>query len=132
MVSEAHFAMLKCLLLNGGGFMAISHDKENQALIVRVDRSKIVTHLKPALGEMLLRLHVYRCTADANACRTYYEELSRVDGMYLEWRETVLANKPPPLLFVHANTYLDGGTVSLKEYDPTAEGIIQSWAERDV
>lgn len=124
--------MLKCLLLNGGGFMAISHDKENQALIVRVDRSKIVTHLKPALGEMLLRLHVYRCTADANACRTYYEELSRVDGMYLEWRETVLANKPPPLLFVHANTYLDGGTVSLKEYDPTAEGIIQSWAERDV
>lgn len=124
--------MLKCLLLNGGGFMTISHDKENQALIVRVDRSKIVTHLKPALGEMLLRLHVYRCTADANACRTYYEELSRVDGMYLEWRETVLANKPPPLLFVHANTYLDGGTVSLKEYDPTAEGIIQSWAERDV
>lgn len=112
--------------------MAISHDKENQALIVRVDRSKIVTHLKPALGEMLLRLHVYRCTADANACRTYYEELSRVDGMYLEWRETVLANKPPPLLFVHANTYLDGGTVSLKEYDPTAEGIIQSWAEREV
>lgn len=124
--------MLKCLLLNGGGFMAISHDKENQALIVRVDRSKIVTHLKPALGEMLLRLHVYRCTADANACRTYYEELSRVDAMHLEWRETVLANKPPPLLFVHANTYLDGGTVSLKEYDPTAEGIIQSWAERDV
>ena len=112
--------------------MTVLHDKAKQNLTVRVDRSKILTHGKPALGRMLLRLHMYRCTADAESCRRYYEELSRVDGKYVEWRETVLANKPPPLTFVHANTFLKGNTVMLKEYEPSAEGIIESWAERKV
>lgn len=83
---------------------------------------------------MLLHLHMYRCTADVGGCRAYYEDLSRVDGRYLEWRETVLANKPPPLVFVQANTFLDEttGNVTLKEYDATVEGVIQSWSERGV
>ncbi|KAL2024244.1 hypothetical protein VTK56DRAFT_9400 [Thermocarpiscus australiensis] len=129
--SRAHFAILKCLLLHGGGAVTVTHDKHTRSLKVQVDRDKILTHGKPALGNMLLRLHMYRCTADADACRTYYEHLSKVDGEYLEWRETVLANKPPPLVFVQANTFLDGeDKVVLKEYEPTVEGVIQSWAER--
>lgn len=46
--------------------------------------------------------------------------------------ETVLVNKPPPSIFVHANTFLDGDTVTLKEYEPTIEGVLESWAERKV
>ncbi|KAJ3521737.1 hypothetical protein NM208_g13157 [Fusarium decemcellulare] len=129
---RAHFAMLKCLLLDGDGVVTVTHDKAKNLLTVRVDRSKIHTHGKPALGKMLLHLHMFRCTADARGCRTYYEDLSRVDGEYVDWRETVLANKPPPLIFVHANTFLDGDVVTLKEYELTIEGIIESWAERRV
>lgn len=57
-----------------------------------------------------------------------------MDGRFLAWRETVLANKPPPLVFVQANTFLDGddGEVVLKEYEATVEGVIQSWVERNV
>lgn len=112
--------------------MSITHDKATQNLKVTVDQSKILTHGKPALGNMLLRLHVYRCTADTSACRAYYEDLSRVEAEHLEWRQAVLANKPPPLVFVQGNTLLDGETVVLKEYPQTAEGVIQSWAERMV
>ena len=124
--------MLKCLLLDGGGVITVTHDKPGKCLTVRVDRSKIRTHGKPALGKMLLHLHMFRCTADAKGCRTYYEKLSRMDGEYVEWRETVLANKPPSLIFVQANTFINGDTVEVKEYEPTVEGIIQSWAEREV
>jgi dipeptidyl-peptidase-3 len=130
--SRAHFAMLKCLLCDWGGVMTVTHDKAKQSLTVKVDRSKIRTHGKPALGKMLLHLHMFRCTADVEGCRTYYEDLSRVDGDYIEWRETVLVNKPPPLIFVHANTFSSEDTVTLKEYEPTIEGVIQSWAERKV
>ncbi|KAJ8131987.1 hypothetical protein O1611_g1639 [Lasiodiplodia mahajangana] len=130
--SRAHFAMLKCLLIDGDGVVTVTHNKQSQSLTVRVDRSKISTHGKPALGKMLLKLHMYRCTADADGCRAYYEELSRVEDQYLEWRQAVLANKPPPLVFVHANTFLDGDTVTLNEYEPTIEGLIESWAERGV
>lgn len=120
------------MLLDGDGVITVAHNKPKKCLKVQVDRSKIRTHGKPALGKMLLHLHMFRCTADAEGCRTYYEELSRVDEEYVGWRETVLANKPPPLIFVHANTFLDGDTVTLKEYEPTIEGVIKSWAERKV
>jgi len=129
---QAHFAILKCLLLNSNGCVSVSHDKAERGLTVRVDRSKISTHGKPALGRMLLHLHMFRCTADAKGCREYYGELSKVDGEYVEWRETVLATKPPPLIFAQANTFLEGETVVLKQYEPSVEGVIQSWAERGV
>jgi dipeptidyl-peptidase-3 len=81
---------------------------------------------------MLLRLHTYRCTADIQSCRDYYEDLTRVDAEYLVWREIVLAQQEPKWLFVQANTFLRGEEVVLKEYAATAKGVIESWAERQV
>lgn len=82
---------------------------------------------------MLLRLHIYRCTADVQSCREYYEELSRVYDEYLVWRDIVVAKKEPKWVFVQANTFLDDDKkVILKEYEPTAKGVVQSWAERRV
>ncbi|KAI0813655.1 peptidase family M49-domain-containing protein [Xylaria sp. FL0064] len=130
--SRAHFAILKCLLVDGDGVITVTHNKQAQSLTVRVDRSKIGTHGKSALGKMLLRLHMFRCTADAVGCRAYYEALSNVDSQHIEWREAVLSNKPPPLVFVHANTFLQGDAVTLKEYKPTIDGLIESWVERRV
>ncbi|KAB5563119.1 peptidase family M49-domain-containing protein [Coniochaeta sp. 2T2.1] len=130
--SRAHFATLKCLLTDAGDFMTVDCNKREQKLIVRIDRAKIRSHGKPALGRMLLRLHMYRSTADVNSCREYYEYLSQVDSMHLEWREIVLAQKQPRWVFVQANTFLHGDEVVLKEYDATLQGVVQSWVERDV
>ncbi len=127
MLWQAHFAILKCLVADGDGVITVTHNKQAQSLTVRVDRLKIRTHGKPALGKMLLQqLHMYRCIADVEGCRAYYEVLSKLDNQHVEWRQTVLANKPPPLVFAHANTFLDGDTVTLKEYEPTIEGLIES------
>ncbi|KAL8855986.1 MAG: hypothetical protein Q9178_007356 [Gyalolechia marmorata] len=128
--SRAHFAMLKCLLRDGKGFMQIDCNSSGDELQVRVDRSRIFSDGKPALAGMLLELHMYRCTADVQSCRSYYEELSKVDGEYLEWRRIVLVKMPPKWVFVQPNTSLDGNEVILKEYEPTPEGVIQSWTER--
>ncbi|KAK7448564.1 dipeptidyl-peptidase 3 [Colletotrichum acutatum] len=130
--SRAHFAILNWLLKDGGDCVEIEHDKTAETLTVRVNRAKIATHGKPALGRMLLHLHMYRCTADVQACRVYYEMLSTLTQKHLEWRKVVVASKPPPLVFVHANTSLEGDEVILREYEPTVEGLIQSWAERRV
>ncbi|KAI4188464.1 MAG: hypothetical protein L6R41_002143 [Letrouitia leprolyta] len=130
--SRAHFAMLKCLLRDGNGFMTIHCNSEANELKVFVDKDRVKTDGKAALRGMLLRLHMYRCTADIENCRQYYEDLSKVDGQYLEWRSIVLARKQPKWVFVQANTFLDGEEVTLKEYNPTPEGVIQSWLERGV
>ena len=128
--SRAHFAMLKCLLRDGKGFMQIDCNSSDDELQVRVDRSRIISDGKPALAGMLLKLHMYRCTADVQGCRSYYEEFSKVDGEYLEWRRIVLMKMPPKWVFVQPNTSLDGNEVVLKEYEPTPEGVIHSWTER--
>ena len=124
--------MFKSLLAAGDQFLTIHHDRVNQKLTVRVDRTKISTHGKPALANLMLRLHIYRCTADVDACRTFYEGLTKPDGQFLEWRDIMLANRPAKQIFVQANTFLEDGNVVLKEYDATVEGMIQSWAERKV
>lgn len=113
--------------------MSVDCDGASRKLTVRVERGKITTCGKAALRDMLLRLHIYRCTADVQACRLYYEDLSKVDGKYIEWREIVLAQNEPKWVFVQANTMLDGNnSVVLKEYEPTREGVIQSWVERAI
>lgn len=112
--------------------MNIDFSFEEERLIVNVERSKIKSEGKPALERMLLNLHIYRCTADAESCRSFYEKLSLVEDEHLKWREIVLSKKQPKKLFVQANTFKSGDGVTLKEYAPTREGIIQSWAERDL
>jgi dipeptidyl-peptidase III len=112
--------------------MKVNCNSDLDKLTISVDRSRITSHAKVAISNMLLRLHMYRCTADAQACRAYYEELSAVDGCYLEWRRIVLSKKQPRLNYVHANTFLQDNRVVLKEYAATSEGIVQSWAERGV
>lgn len=123
--SRGHFAMLRVLLDAGDDFLTIHHNAAANTLTVHIDRSKVLTHGKPAIGKLLLKLHIYRCTADVVACREYFEDLTRVEGIFAEWRKIVLANKRPRMILVQPNTFLDeDGKVILKEYEPTVEGMI--------
>ena len=125
--------MFKSLLAAKDQFLTISHDKTSHTLTVFVDRAKIPTHGKPALAHLLLKLHIYRCTADVHGCRDFYEDLTNPDGIFLEWRRIMLVAQPAKQVFVQANTFVtDDGELVLKEYEPTVDGMIQSWAERAV
>lgn len=125
--------MFKSLLAAKDQFLTISHDKTSHTLTVFVDRAKIPTHGKPALAHLLLKLHIYRCTADVHGCREFYEDLTNPDGIFLEWRRIMLVAQPAKQVFVQANTFVtDDGEPVLKEYEPTVDGMIQSWAERAV
>ncbi|KAJ5709669.1 dipeptidyl peptidase III [Penicillium malachiteum] len=128
---QALFANAKHLLQDGDGVMTVDHDPIKNTLFVRVDRSKIMSHGKPSIGKMLYSIHIWHSTADLNACRPFYEDLSIVDGQYEIWRKIVVANKEPKWKFVQPNTFLrKDGTVELREYEATDVGIIQSFYER--
>jgi dipeptidyl-peptidase III len=122
--------MFKVLLAAGGDFLTITHDKTSDKLTVAVDRNKIATHGKPALASLMLKLHIWRCTADVKRCREYYVHLTEPTGVYLGWRRIMIAKQTARQVFVQPNTFIREGKVLLKEYEPTVEGMIQSWAER--
>ncbi|KAI2781585.1 hypothetical protein F4815DRAFT_466724 [Daldinia loculata] len=63
--------------------------------------------------------------------RPVYEALSAVDGEYESWRRIVASNPEPKWKFVQPNTFpRDDGTVELREYPASNEGIIQLFFER--
>ncbi|KAI0096976.1 dipeptidyl peptidase III [Nemania sp. FL0031] len=130
---RANFTIFKHLLRDGGGFMWIEHDVDAGTLFVRIDRSKIYSHGKPSIGKMFCKMNIWRSTADIEACRPYYEELSIVDGKYEQWRQIVVSNPEPKWKFVQPNTFIrNDGTVELREYEASNVGIIQSFFERNI
>ena len=132
---QARFAILKCFIDAGGEFLVLTANKEDLSdLEICLDRPKILSHGRPAVEKLLQKLHVYKSTADVDAGTKMYDEVTHVDEWWGEKvRPVVLDKKTPRKVFVQANTVLeDDGKVTLKEYEPTLEGMVQSYAERHV
>ncbi|KAI9371445.1 peptidase family M49-domain-containing protein [Aspergillus egyptiacus] len=131
--SRARYAILRHLLRDTPSLYAIICNTHTQTLTVHLNRAGILTEDKPSLARMLIRLNIHRCTAAGiSKCRTLYEGLSNVYDEALEWKDIVLAHQKPPFAFCHANTYISGDEVVLKEYEATARGVVQSWAETEI
>ncbi|KAM3546936.1 hypothetical protein ARSEF1564_000249 [Beauveria bassiana] len=129
---QAHFSIFKHLLQDGSGVIRVDHNPSSSNLTVRVDKSKMQSHGKPALSKYLCCLHMWRCTADVSSYKELYEALCAVDGDYEEWRKIVCSKPSTKWKFVQPNTFLNGDSVEMKVSDESNEGIIQSWAERNI
>lgn len=89
-----------------------------------------------AVGDYLQKIHIYKSTADVETGKQFYIDMTTVDPEF--WgkkvRDVVLKNKQPRKVFVQANTTLDeaSGKVSIKHYEPSLKGMIESWVDRDL
>ncbi|EPS45026.1 hypothetical protein H072_992 [Dactylellina haptotyla CBS 200.50] len=131
--SRAHFAIMRILLQAGDDFLVIKENAQEQTLTVYVDQTKTKTHGIPALSDFLLKLHMFRSTANVKECREYYEELTEPSEQFLRWRHIIIANAAPPKLFVQDNTIINSdGEVVLLGYSPTLEDLVDSWVDRNI
>ncbi|KAI1616935.1 dipeptidyl-peptidase III [Exophiala viscosa] len=136
---QARFAILRAFIDAGGNFCEIKalngsiNDPDD--LEIHLDRTKILSHGRPAVEDLLQKLHIYKATADFAAGKKLYDDVTSVDSWWAEKaRPIVLKKKTPRKVFVQANTVLneETGDVRLVEYEPTLEGMVQSYFERDV
>ncbi|KAK7104572.1 dipeptidyl peptidase 3-like isoform X2 [Littorina saxatilis] len=134
---NARFVILRVMLEAGEGLVSIEQttgDDGQPDLRVKLDRAKIIPVGKPAIGNFLRKLQVYKSTADVEAGKTMYEFYSDVNDShephFRSLRSIVLARKQPRRMFVQQHTTEKGGQVSLKSYEPTAGGLIQSFVDR--
>ena len=89
------------------------------------------------LEQFINKLHIWKCTADVDACREYFVDLTTPDEEALRWYKTLdNVEDPDDLLIanvVQANTFLrPDGSVELREYEPTDVGVVTSWFERNI
>ncbi|KAF5676058.1 dipeptidyl-peptidase III [Fusarium denticulatum] len=135
--SQARFSILKCFLEAEDDFCKLDYRQDDLSdLTIKLDRSKILTAGRDAVAKYLQKLHIYKSTADVKTGTDFYVHMTTVDTEF--WgkkvRDVVLKNKQPRKVFVQANTSLDeaSGKVSIKHYEASLNGMIESWVERNL
>merc|ERR1711993_200493 len=129
---------LQVLMEAGEGFVSVNPIKGEDGkpdLLLTMDRSKVESVGKPAIGSFLQKLQVYKSTGDIDNARKMYDTYSVVNderqGMpWASWRDIVLARKQPRKMMVQANTKIEDEQLKLVEYAPTHEGMMESWRDR--
>lgn len=133
---QARFSILKCFLEAEGFVEFVPRGGDNSELpdqvLIKLDRNKIQTVGKEAVGKYLQKLHIYKTTADFEAGSKLYTDMTTVSEELAKYREMVLKSKLPRKQFVQANTVLSGEHVEFHEYDSNSVGMIQSFYERKV
>ena len=99
-------------------------------LALTLDRTALKGAGRNAIGHFLLQLQVHKATANVEAAKKLFDYYSGVVEPWTTWRDIVLANKRPRKMFAQPNLVVENDEVQLKAYEPTCEGLIQSWVER--
>eukprot|EP00811_Abedinium_folium_P035059 NODE_7887_length_1541_cov_8.449081.p1 GENE.NODE_7887_length_1541_cov_8.449081~~NODE_7887_length_1541_cov_8.449081.p1 ORF type:complete len:295 (+),score=65.35 NODE_7887_length_1541_cov_8.449081:471-1355(+) len=130
---RARYAILRHLLHVGEGLLNIEVDESATPPDCRLhmNRSLICSVGHKAIGDLLLRIHVARCTADRSAV-AFFEDLTDVPEYFLRLRNIILGRRKPRDIFAQPTTVLDesSGEVMLRTYPPTREGVLRGFVDR--
>ncbi|XP_015758341.1 PREDICTED: dipeptidyl peptidase 3-like [Acropora digitifera] len=132
---QARYVILRVLLEAGEGLVqlcSLTADTDGKPdILIKLDREKIESVGRPAIGDFLRKLQVYKSTADYNGGKALYDKYSAVDDEFLALRKTVLARKTPRRLFVQAHTSSGAdNVVTLTEFEASPSGMISSFTTR--
>ena len=126
---QARYAILQVFIKSGLVKLDTSIPGD---IMIHLDRSKIESVGVPAVGDFLMRLNVYKATADSVNGGKFYEDATSVSDEFVKLREIVLGQKQPRKVFVQCNTFIQDGQIVYKDYDASLEGVIQSYVERAI
>ena len=150
------------MLEAGQGFLTVKQvtgEDGKPDLLVTMNKEKLMSVGRPAIGNLLEKLQIYKSTGNAEEARKMYMKYSAVDNSnkdlpWLDWRKIVLERQKPRKMWVQANTEISGtrcddkqlllvnisftkagfpktgDKLKLKTYEPSVEGMFQSWRER--
>lgn len=129
---QARFGILKSL--HRAGVVSFKYTKDDfDDLEIVVDELKLATTAVEALSDFLLKLHVFKTTADVEGGLAFYNDITEVTEEYAKFRDAVLKKKMPRKQLIQANTFLnEDGSVEVREYEESEVGMIQSFADRKV
>ncbi|CAG2227518.1 DPP3 [Mytilus edulis] len=118
---NGRYVILRVMIEAGQGLIAITKttgDDGKEDIHLKLDRTKILPVGKPAIGNFLRKLQVYKSTGDVEAATAMYGHYSEVhddeEPHFLSLRSVVLARKTPRKMMVQHNTTVETITTNSK------------------
>jgi dipeptidyl-peptidase-3 len=130
---NARYVILRVLIEAGEGLVQIIRKDGADGkpdIEVQLDRTKLHTVGRAAIGRFLLKLQVHKSTANLAEGGALFEEYSVVDDDMLQLRTIVMDRKEPRRLLLQPNLVVEAGSVTLRGYPSTPAGLVQSYLDR--
>ena len=130
---NGRFVIMHVLLEAGQDFIKIEKCKKDDKdyMYIKIDKSKIKTVGKEAIGKFLNKLHIFKSLGDVKRGKELFAHYSEVNDEMIKLRDIVLMNKVPRRMELQGNVELGkDGTVKYLSYDKTFEGIVKSFVDR--
>ncbi|XP_063845156.1 dipeptidyl peptidase 3-like isoform X2 [Scylla paramamosain] len=135
--SQARYVILRVALEAGGGLVTLTETTGEDGLpdlLLSLDRTKIESVGRQAMGDFLTKLQVYRSMGDSKAGRAMFEKYSEVPAEgphpFAKWHEIVVRKRRPRMVLAMPNTRAVGDDVELVSYTEATDCVVQSWVDR--
>ena len=87
-------------------------------LLISMDKTKLDSIGKPAIGAFLRKLQVYKSLGDLESAKKMYDHYSEVTDVgsfpFAKWRDIIVDRKTPRKVQVQANTVIKGKSKQLQ------------------
>lgn len=109
--SNARFVILQVFLEQAKDTVKVEATENGKNLLLTVDKTKLNSVGKKVIGEFLLKLQIYKATADIANAKAMFDKYGEVSDEgshpWATWRDVVIAHKKPRKIYVQSYTYLD-------------------------
>ncbi|VDP60637.1 unnamed protein product [Schistosoma curassoni] len=99
-------------------------------LTIFLDRQKLLTVGRPAIGEFLRKIQYYKSTANAKDGCAFFQHYCQLLPEHIKLRQIVINRKKPRPIFVQPGLRKTPHGVELISYPTTYAGVIQSFVDR--
>ncbi|KRX08351.1 hypothetical protein PPERSA_03345 [Pseudocohnilembus persalinus] len=127
---RAAYALLQVMLRAGDDFLKIEEVKQNgkDYLLINLDKEKIWTVGRSHIGDFLMKLQIYKSTADVKEGTKFFESYTEVDEQMLKYREIAIKFKLPRKIELQHDMEIQEADSDVKyvKFEESFKGIVDS------